>query len=82
MATPIDTLTANLLRPMLTRTSTAETRQFPLKDQIEAAKFLLAQSAGKGNRLGLRFRKYLPGHVLGQVDATSGSVDDGSGQTL
>ena len=64
-------LATNAARPELVKTTTATIKQFSLAEQIEADKYLRGQTAGRSNKLGIRFRKFIPPSVNGQVDTAS-----------
>lgn len=72
MATAADInaeIAANVGKPALVKTSTAETKQHTLTEQIAAAQHIAAQeSAANGNRLfGLRATKARFGRVSGEA---------------
>lgn len=66
MADPVDSITTDLARPKKVVTETATVERHSLPDQIAAAKFILGQAAGATNKLGIRFRKFIPPSVNGQ----------------
>ncbi len=74
----IEGLTNDALRPKKVRTETAEVERHSLPDQIAAVKFLLSQAGARNNRLGIRFRKFIPGSTNGQVSGDI-SAEDGEG---
>jgi hypothetical protein len=83
MADPADItpqLTTDAQRPRRVRTETGEIERHSLPDQIMAAKFLLGQAAAKLPKKGIRFSKFIPPTINGQVQggAGSGTSDGGS----
>lgn len=68
MADPVAAIATDLARPKKVVTETATVERHSLPDQIEAAKFVLGQAAGSTPKLGIRFRKFIPPSVNGQVD--------------
>lgn len=77
MADQIDQITTDATRPKSVKTETGSVDRHSLPDQIAAAKFILGQAGAKTNKLGIRFRKFLPQSVNGQVIGGDGDPIDG-----
>lgn len=61
MATPEETIAANLVKPKMGTVDGQTFQQHSIPDQIAAAQFLSNKGVGKKKRKGIAFSQYIPG---------------------